>query len=672
MNSALGQLSRVNLHNQASAIPKPIVQHLYRSSLVRIVCSCVFMLFLSVQSLMAQAICLVPCDLPSEISQTTDFNSLQGPPGGIGGVTGGCGFGTVTATNGECTVDATHKWSCSVNATASGHYSPMVTYTPGPVPAGCTYPDPASTSNTGVYVDAVPPTVSVTSPQSGAWVRREAYMSGEAQDDMQLFHVGAISCKDPGCGSTGAFSFPGAAGIEDFKSDIYYNDEKLKSAEWSVPLSGIITCGKNPQTAIVEVRDSVFHITEESISFYADCYPPEVSITEPPMYGNSWTDPQKPVIKGTASDDGEIDFVAVIIYDETAKRYWNGSEWQASLVDHLVALNGDGEWQYAGLTKEDLNSTNYKIIALAKDVVGRTGGTQATVGYKKRLSLGKKDFTNYTIAVKEVKNIARADAVDSFVTKEGENIIGVTAAISPVRLSAVLSSYVKWDVVGANSVSGNPFSVLAGNPSRFYARIPPILAKTEGRGAPLAYNAFSRLEYDYDGVSTKVSATNHRAIAQDQIDQCRQEYIDMSKWKKPNRSNFINATSYHNPGNFSFSEIKTDDYDWAIFNIASNLQNVRNDYNDPMPVVSGYRNPTFNASLGNSGTNSPHIYGEAADIGVGSMLDWVYLCRVAVRQGACVEPYSLTGSWVHMDWRTYVACGINWPNEDESMCDEMQ
>lgn len=556
---------------------------------------------------MSQEICSVPCDLPSEISQTTDFNSLQLPPGGIGGVTGGCGFGTVTATNGTCTVDATHKWSCSVNATASGHYTPTVTYTPGPVPEGCTYPNPASISNTGVHVDAEPPTVSVTSPQSGAWVRREDNMSGEAQDDMQLFHAGAVSCKEPGCGSTGAFFFPGAAGIDDFKNDVYYDNEKLKSAEWSVPLAGIIACGKNPQTAIVEVRDSVFHVTEESISFNADCYPPEVSITEPPMYGNSWTDPQKPVIKGTASDDGEIALVAVIIYDETSKRYWNGSDWQASLAHRVVALNGDGEWEYTGLTKEDLNSTNYKIVALAKDAAGRTGEAQATVGYKKRLSLGKKDFTNYTIAVKEVKNIARADAVDSFVTKEGENIVGVTATISPERMSAVLSPYVKWDVVGANSVSGNPFPVLAGNPSRFYARIPPIPAKTDRLGLPLAYTFFARMEYVHEGEAYPLSGQNHKNLSQDVLDRCRQEYIDMAKNTKPERGSFQMGASQFNTGSCE-----------VYIMLAATV----NQFNTLTAAVdfgvllgSAYRNPRYNASSQiNGARESPHLYGRGIDV----------------------------------------------------------
>jgi len=65
--------------------------------------------FSGIQPAVSQVTCSEPCTLPSEISQTSDPMSLQKPPASFWGVTGGCGFGTVTAAGARCWVDATHK-----------------------------------------------------------------------------------------------------------------------------------------------------------------------------------------------------------------------------------------------------------------------------------------------------------------------------------------------------------------------------------------------------------------------------------------------------------------------------------------------------------------------------------------------------------------------------------
>jgi len=77
----------------------------------------------------------------------------------------------------------------------------------------------------------------------------------------------------------------------------------------------------------------------------------------------------------------------------------------------------------------------------------------------------------------------------------------------------------------------------------------------------------------------------------------------------------------------------------------------------PMIVNSGYRCPIHNLPYA---TNSQHIYGKAADIdvsdfngdGLVNRADWDMLEQVARQVGATyIEPYSMTGAWVHMDWR---------------------
>jgi uncharacterized protein YcbK (DUF882 family) len=142
----------------------------------------------------------------------------------------------------------------------------------------------------------------------------------------------------------------------------------------------------------------------------------------------------------------------------------------------------------------------------------------------------------------------------------------------------------------------------------------------------------------------------------------------MSKDRVPQRGEFVNAQSYQNPGNFSFDEINSGDFSVAIFSIASNLQNVRNDIKGQiMKVNSGYRNPIYNASV-SIAKNSRHMYGDAADIsskrdfngdGVIDRKDWKVLSDAAHNRGACVEPFSMTGNWVHMDWRPS-GCPAGW------------
>ena len=85
-----------------------------------------------------------------------------------------------------------------------------------------------------------------------------------------------------------------------------------------------------------------------------------------------------------------------------------------------------------------------------------------------------------------------------------------------------------------------------------------------------------------------------------------------------------------------------------------------------MIINSGYRNPYKNAHIPGSSKESQHIYGYAADIGVRDFNndgvtnkdDWDILAEAAKSNGACIEPYRYTGTWVHMDWRG--SCPESW------------
>jgi len=113
---------------------------------------------------------------------------------------------------------------------------------------------------------------------------------------------------------------------------------------------------------------------------------------------------------------------------------------------------------------------------------------------------------------------------------------------------------------------------------------------------------------------------------------------------------------------FSFVELNTGDYSWAIIRdrLLMGLENTRSNYGYPMPVTSGYRNPHRQATVNPSAMNSRHVYGDAADIDVrdnngdGDLSDdSKRLVRAARDAGATyTQEYPEGGySHVHMDWR---------------------
>jgi hypothetical protein len=121
-------------------------------------------------------------------------------------------------------------------------------------------------------------------------------------------------------------------------------------------------------------------------------------------------------------------------------------------------------------------------------------------------------------------------------------------------------------------------------------------------------------------------------------------------------------------GSFHFSaqEINQDndyrDY-WTITKDAmlDGLEGIRADSGGlPMPVSSGYRNPASQMRINPSSPNSRHTRGDAVDIretdpGRRELFKWT----LGPAHGACVEPLSLTPTWVHFDWRPG-NCPVGW------------
>ena len=160
-------------------------------------------------------------------------------------------------------------------------------------------------------------------------------------------------------------------------------------------------------------------------------------------------------------------------------------------------------------------------------------------------------------------------------------------------------------------------------------------------------------------------------VAQSELDILRQEYIDTQKRKVPARGEFVigwrRRSKHFSCDEFNSSRsTKGEEYRWILCTILDNLERVQSAARVPkMTINSGYRNPLRQIQIG-SAPESRHLYGDAADMslvdfdgnGKITMDDWLLVSKAAKQSGACVEPFRLTPTWIHMDWRG--ACPSGW------------
>jgi peptidase M15-like protein len=116
---------------------------------------------------------------------------------------------------------------------------------------------------------------------------------------------------------------------------------------------------------------------------------------------------------------------------------------------------------------------------------------------------------------------------------------------------------------------------------------------------------------------------------------------------------------------------ETGSFNYAVIDplVVEHIQNIRINYGAALTINSSFRSPTHNATIGGA-TYSRHMYGDACDIknpdaGTGNQhATWEEIADLAtaayhdgVGYGApgenatYVEPYHLTGTWIHADWR---------------------
>ena len=107
---------------------------------------------------------------------------------------------------------------------------------------------------------------------------------------------------------------------------------------------------------------------------------------------------------------------------------------------------------------------------------------------------------------------------------------------------------------------------------------------------------------------------------------------------------------------FTFAELNTGDYSWAILEpqLLTGIENIRsNAGNNPLTVSSCYRNPAHNARVGGK-PDSQHMLGLAVDFATyDEETIWNQLDAAAKAASACVEPSNLILNYnhLHADWR---------------------
>jgi hypothetical protein len=128
-----------------------------------------------------------------------------------------------------------------------------------------------------------------------------------------------------------------------------------------------------------------------------------------------------------------------------------------------------------------------------------------------------------------------------------------------------------------------------------------------GRARPLGYKVYAGAD-----VPGKVVISQRRIVRQDEIDKCRQEYVDMGVGIRSEivRSAFTMGLheEYANPQKIKdcYAYIYPEAEAQKVINLRNAGHNVE--------VTSGYRSPRYNVLDIKSSTNSTHIFGEAVDI----------------------------------------------------------
>ncbi len=225
----------------------------------------------------------------------------------------------------------------------------------------------------------------------------------------------------------------------------------------------------------------------------------------------------------------------------------------------------------------------------------------------------------------------------SFTTRNSENTAVCIAQIIPPLFHEHLSPFIEWEIQddpAQTGDSGDPQDPQKGDHVTLQITAP---AAASGRNFKLNY----RIQASVLGLHE----SSWESIIQDDKDQLRQQYIDMSKNTIPERDSaaLVNAASYENPGNLAFGDCQCNggaycgSHSYLLDNsVSDGYQNVRNTLGGAITVTCAYRCPRYNASVGGT-SESKHIYGHAFDFDNGEAVENWAVAKAAETAGISAQ-----------------------------------
>lgn len=255
--------------------------------------------------------------------------------------------------------------------------------------------------------------------------------------------------------------------------------------------------------------------------------------------------------------------------------------------------------------------------------------------------------------------------VRTFTTDDGESC----RVIATARLSAGAGP-IRW-IVAAPAGFVVPVDATWTGP-----RLDVLLRRPGGNpsglGGPLAITVQARVR-----VKGK-EYTARETVVEDEVDQLRQEYIDLVRRQVPDRSEFMDAAAFAARYGRRYPWLRFEDLNWSVNpatrlryayaiiqpELVQGLEQVRRLYGGVI-INSGYRNPVHQVEVHAPVRESLHQYGYAADLavtpgpgrGLPNEVDWRRLAEAACSARAkWVEPLASSapnspGCHVHLDYR---------------------
>ena len=213
--------------------------------------------------------------------------------------------------------------------------------------------------------------------------------------------------------------------------------------------------------------------------------------------------------------------------------------------------------------------------------------------------------------VLQITGIAQPDGLASFTSAGFENTLDLHARVLPTCLLS--QSDITWQVADApgdyieSLRDGVSIIPPAGQDSGFSVLPENLPDAPQGRPLPLAYKVTAGV----NKLGTMLYAS--KVIKQDEIDKCRQEYIDWDNGDLGKqltyapRSKFIQGIA----GDFDrYKDCYANIYPMQEAQVAFSLRNAGH----ALDITSGYRSPRHNMLTVQSSTSSPHLFGDAVDI----------------------------------------------------------